>query len=92
MSEEELGDALEEYTTKKRTRLWLLRQMLSTIPRSRSRLRIEEKGSSEMLSSLSQDVRYVLRTLRRSPGFAAAAIAPIALGIGISDVPAASRA
>ena len=37
-----------------------------------------------MLSSLSQDVRYVLRTLRRSPGFAAAAIAPIALGIGIN--------
>jgi macrolide transport system ATP-binding/permease protein len=84
MSEEELGDTLEEYTTKKRTRLWLLRQMLSTIPRSRSRLRSEEKGSTEMLSSLSQDVRYVLRTLRRSPGFAAAAIAPIALGIGIN--------
>jgi predicted permease len=37
-----------------------------------------------MLSSLSQDVRYVLRTLRGSPGFAAAAIAPIALGIGIN--------
>jgi macrolide transport system ATP-binding/permease protein len=84
MSEEELGDTLEEYTTRKRTRLWLLRQMLSTIPRSRLRLRIEEKGNSEMLSSLSQDVRYVLRTLRRSPGFAAAAIAPIALGIGIN--------
>jgi macrolide transport system ATP-binding/permease protein len=58
--------------------------MLSTIPRSRSRLRIEDKGDSEMLSSLSHDVRYVLRTLRRSPGFAAAAIAPIALGIGIN--------
>src|SRR5919107_538075 len=37
-----------------------------------------------MLSSLSQDVRYVLRRLRRGPGFAAAAIAPIALGIGIN--------
>ena len=84
MSEEELGDTLEEYTTGKRTRLWLLRQMLSTIPRSRPRLRMEEKGSTEMLSSLSQDVRYVLRTLRRGPGFAAAAIAPIALGIGIN--------
>lgn len=84
LSEEELGDALEENTTRKRTRLWLLRQMLSTIPRSRSRLRFEEKGNPEMLSSLSQDVRYVLRTLRRSPGFAAAAIAPIALGIGIN--------
>lgn len=84
MSEEALGDTLEEYTTGKRTRLWLLRQMLSTIPRRRSRLRIEEKGSPDMLSSLSHDVQYVLRTLRRSPGFAAAAIAPIALGIGIN--------
>jgi predicted permease len=84
MSEEALGDALEEYATHKRTRLWLLRQMLSTIPRRRSRLRLEEKGNPEMLSSLSQDVRYVLRTLRRSPGFAAAAIAPIALGIGVN--------
>jgi predicted permease len=52
--------------------------------RRTSHLRIEEKGSPEMLSSLSQDLRYVLRTLRRHPGFAAAAIAPIALGIGIN--------
>ena len=84
MSEEELGDTLEEFSTRRRTRLWLLRQMLSTMSRSRSQLRIEEKGHSEMLSSLSHDVRHVLRTLRRSPGFAAAAIAPIALGIGIN--------
>jgi predicted permease len=84
MSEEELGDVMEEYTSRKRTRLWLLRQMLSTIPRSRSRFAIDEKGSREMLSNLSRDVQYVLRTLRRSPGFAVAAIAPIALGIGIN--------
>ena len=37
-----------------------------------------------MLSNLSNDVRYVLRTLRRNPGFAAAATVPIALGIGIN--------
>ena len=37
-----------------------------------------------MLSNLWSDVRYGLRTFRRSPGFAVAAIAPIALGIGIN--------
>jgi len=37
-----------------------------------------------MLSTVANDVRYALRTLRRNPGFAVAAIAPIALGIGIN--------
>src|SRR5579862_526688 len=35
-----------------------------------------------MFAGLSDDARFVLRTLRRAPGFAVGAIATIALGIG----------
>jgi predicted permease len=82
-SDAELGDVVEEFAAGRRGPAWFLSQLLSTVRRRRSPLTASERGI-EMLLNVRQDVRYALRTLARNPGFAVAAIVPIALGIGIN--------
>jgi predicted permease len=71
MRDEAVGDVMEEYAAGNHGALWACRQLLSSVRRP-------------SLSSIGADVSYALRALRRQPGFAVAAIAPIALGVGIN--------
>lgn len=82
-TEEALGDIIEEVNGGRRQPLWLAREVLITMrPRQRTTTRHERR--SQMLSNVRRDVQYAVRTLARNPAFTLAALAPIALGIGIN--------
>ena len=73
----------KSYARGNRSAFWLVRQILSAVRSPQPQVAFNERRT-EMLSNFWSDLRYTLRTFRRNPGFAVAALVPIALGIGIN--------
>jgi predicted permease len=81
-NEEALGDIAEEYA-RGATGPWVCRQLLSAVGRGSPR-RVSRRSGVTILWQTAEDVRLALRTLGRHPGFAMAAVAPIALAVGLN--------
>src|SRR5262249_18601821 len=82
------GDLFEEYTSATHSAWWFWKQVFSTFPHrfhSSPRLVVNlRRPRLNPLDSIFADIRYAMRTLRRTPSLTAAILLATALGIGVN--------